>query len=218
MKIAIDGPAGAGKSTLAKELAKKLGFIYIDTGAMYRALTWKVIKEKIDINNEIAICELAQKTKIHFQLNSHMQKIICDNEDITKQIRSPEISAFVSRIAAFPSVRQIMVHQQQELGKAGNVVMDGRDIGEIVLPDADFKFFINADIDERIRRRVEEFKNEGFDVSLESIKNDLENRDLTDSQRTIGALKILDESIVIDTTSLTIKAVLDKILAIIQEE
>lgn len=218
MKIAIDGPAGAGKSTLAKELAKKLGFIYIDTGAMYRALTWKVIKEKIDINNEIAICELAQKTKIHFQLNSHMQKIICDNEDITKQIRSPEISALVSRIAAFPSVRQIMVHQQQELGKAGNVVMDGRDIGEIVLPDADFKFFINADIDERIRRRVEEFKNEGFDVSLESIKNDLENRDLTDSQRTIGALKILDESIVIDTTSLTIKAVLDKILAIIQEE
>lgn len=218
MKIAIDGPAGAGKSTLAKELAKKLGFIYIDTGAMYRALTWKVIKEKIDINNEIAICELAQKTKIHFQLNSHMQKIICDNEDITKQIRSPEISALVSRIAAFPSVRQIMVHQQQELGKAGNVVMDGRDIGEIVLPDADFKFFINADIDERIRRRVEEFKNEGFDVSLESIKNDLESRDLTDSQRTVGALKILDESIVIDTTSLTIKAVLDKILAIIQEE
>ena len=113
MKIAIDGPAGAGKSTLARELAKKMGFIYIDTGAMYRAITWKVITENIDIDNETAVRDLAKKTIIHFEINSQTQKIICDHEDITSAIRSPQVGDLVSRVAVFPLVREILVRQQQ---------------------------------------------------------------------------------------------------------
>lgn len=218
MKIAIDGPAGAGKSTLARRLAQKLGYIYIDTGAMYRAVTWKALQKNIDFTDEKAICKLVEETKIHFEFNSQTQKVICDKQEITKQIRSPEVSAVVSQIAAFPSVREKMVQQQQELSKDSDVVMDGRDIGEVVLPDADFKFYITADIDERARRRIDELKNEGYDISLNTIKNDLKDRDLKDTQRPVGALKILDNSLVIDTTDLTIEEVLAKMLAIIQGE
>ncbi|HPF45021.1 MAG TPA: (d)CMP kinase [Syntrophomonadaceae bacterium] len=218
MKIAIDGPAGAGKSTLAKALAQKLGFIYIDTGAMYRAVTWKVVKENIDIDLESAVCELAKKTEIHFQINSQTQKIFCDNQDITSEIRSPQIGTLVSKIAAYPSVREIMVKQQQAMAEASNVVMDGRDIGEIVLPDADFKFFLTASEEERIRRRTEEYKQAGYAVTAESIRDDLNRRDRSDSQRPVGALKILRDSIIIDTTNLTTDEALAKMLTVIQGE
>lgn len=218
MKIAIDGPAGAGKSTLARILAQRLGYIYIDTGAMYRAVTWKALQENLDISDEKRIYELAANTKIHFEYNSQTQKIICDNQDITRQIRSPEVNAVVSRIASFPLVREIMVRRQRELGRDNDVVMDGRDIGEVVLPDADYKFYITADIDERARRRKAELDNQGYDTGLAVITNELLNRDHTDSRRPVGALKILGDSLVVDTTDLTVEEVLTKILAIIRGE
>ncbi|NLF46169.1 MAG: (d)CMP kinase [Syntrophomonadaceae bacterium] len=218
MKIAIDGPAGAGKSTLARELAKIMGFIYIDTGAMYRAITWKVIRENIDIDNETAVRDLAEKTRIHFEINSQTQKIICDHEDITSVIRSPQVGDLVSRVALFPLVREILVKQQQEMARNNSVVMDGRDIGEIVLPDADFKFFLTAEIEERARRRTEEFNQAGYSVTADSIRDDLNRRDKSDYQRPVGALKVLEDSIIIDTTDLTVAEVLKRMLAIIRGE
>ncbi len=218
MKIAIDGPAGAGKSTLAKALAQRMGFIYIDTGAMYRAITLKVIKTNIDFDDETAVRNLAEKTKLHFEINSQTQKLICDHEDITSEIRSPQVGALVSKVAAFSSIRKLLVEQQQRMACDNNVVMDGRDIGEIVLPDADFKFFLTAEIGERARRRTEEYKQAGYSVTTDFIQDDLNRRDQSDSQRPVGALKILGDSIVIDTTDLTIEEVLNKMLAIIRGE
>ncbi len=216
MKIAIDGPAGAGKSTVARELARKLGFIYIDTGAMYRALTWKALEKGIDLEDSKALHELAKTINIHFEFNSDNQKVICDSEDITRCIRSPEVSREVSRIASYSLVRDIMVRRQQEMAETISVVMDGRDIGECVLPDAEYKFYLTANIDERVKRRIKELSNQGYNIDFESIKKDIIGRDINDSTRDVGALKILEDSIIIDTGSLTVKQVLDKMLSIIQ--
>ncbi|MEN6328515.1 MAG: (d)CMP kinase [Syntrophomonas sp.] len=218
MKIAIDGPAGAGKSTLAKEVSRKLGYIYIDTGAMYRSLTWKALQNGIDLEDAQALWELARNTRIHFLNDSVKQKVICDNMDVTEEIRSPQVSGAVSRVAAYPEVRKIMVQQQQEMGRSVSVVMDGRDIGECVLPDAEYKFFLTANREERARRRTEELRVQGYNVVPELIEKDMLQRDKDDATREIGALKILDDSIVIDTTNLTIEQVLQKILSIIQED
>lgn len=218
MKIAIDGPAGAGKSTLAKELSRKLGYIYIDTGAMYRSLTWKALQNSIDLGDAQALFELARNTRIHFRNDSDMQKVICDNLDISEEIRTPQVSGAVSKVASYPEVRKIMVQQQQEMGHSVSVVMDGRDIGECVLPDAEYKFFLTANREERARRRTEELKFQGYKVIPELIEKDMLQRDKDDAAREVGALKILDDSIVIDTSNLTIEQVLQKILSIIQED
>jgi cytidylate kinase len=217
MKIAIDGPAGAGKSTVARTLAQILGFIYVDTGAMYRALTWKALGNGIDLKNSEALYELAKNIKIHFQSNSDKQRIICDNKDITDYIRLPEVSAQVSLIASYTTVREIMVQSQREMAETMNVVMDGRDIGECVLPEADYKFYLTADINERVKRRIKDLEIQGYIIDIKSAKEDILKRDLADSTRDVGALKILEDSIIIDTSNLSIKQVLDKILSIIQE-
>lgn len=216
MKIAIDGPAGAGKSTVARKLAAELGFVYIDTGAMYRALTWKALQQGINPENEKELYTLACNTKIHFEYHSGQQKVLCDGEDLAAAIRLPEVSANVSIVASHPSIRKIMVQQQQEMARSLSVVMDGRDIGECVLPDAEYKFFITASIEERVRRRALELENSGFDVDYNALLKDIAGRDQNDAQRKIGALKILDESIVIDSSNLTVEQVLQRILVIIQ--
>lgn len=218
MKIAIDGPAGAGKSTVARKLAQELGFVYIDTGAMYRALTWKALQKKVDPENTEALYELANSIKIHFEYHSGQQKVICNGEDLTTAIRLPEVSATVSAVASHPAIRKIMVEQQQEMARSISVVMDGRDIGECVLPDADYKFFLTANIEERTQRRVAELKNSGFTINYETILQDIIQRDKRDSEREVGNLKILAESMVIDSTDLSIEQVLQKMLAIIQGE
>lgn len=218
MKIAIDGPAGAGKSTVARKLAEKLGFVYIDTGAMYRALTWKALQIKIDPENTEALYELADSIKIHFEYHSGQQKVICDGEDLTAAIRLPEVSAMVSTVASHPAIRKIMVEQQQEMARSISVVMDGRDIGECVLPDAEYKFFLTASIKERAHRRAVELKDTGFTIDYETILQDISQRDKRDSEREVGSLKILAESLVIDSSDLSIEQVLQKMLAIIQGE
>ncbi|MDD4171140.1 MAG: (d)CMP kinase [Syntrophomonas sp.] len=217
MKIAIDGPAGAGKSTLARALAARLGFLYIDTGAMYRALTWKALQQGIDLNDPASVYSLASSLDIYFQKQANLQRLICDGEDITELIRSPQVSAEVSKVAAHPRVREIMVKKQQLMARAGDVVMDGRDIGEQVLPDARFKFFVTADLEERAQRRVLEMERQGYEINNESIIQDMRNRDQMDSAREIGALKILPEAIVIDTTLRSASEVLAQILSIIGE-
>jgi len=217
MKIAIDGPAGAGKSTLARALASRLGYIYIDTGAMYRALAWKALQAGLDLNDATALSTLAAGLDLTFDKQEGEQRLICQGEDITDIIRSPQISAVVSQVAAHPQVRNIMVRKQQQMASAGRVVMDGRDIGEQVLPDADFKFFVTADLQERVQRRLREMESRGYQVDSEAILHDMRNRDLMDSARSVGALKILPDSIVIDTSAYNADEVLAQILFLIGE-
>ena len=215
MKIAIDGPAGAGKSTLARALASRLGYIYIDTGAMYRALAWKALQAGLDLDDPQGLSGLAAGLDLAFDKQAGEQRLICQGEDITEVIRSPQISAVVSQVAAHPQVRTIMVSKQQQMASAGRVVMDGRDIGEQVLPDADFKFFITADLQKRVQRRLQELESSGYQVDSEAILHDMRNRDLMDSARSVGALKILPDSIVIDTTAYNADEVLAQILFLI---
>ncbi|HWQ75557.1 MAG TPA: (d)CMP kinase [Syntrophomonas sp.] len=217
MQIAIDGPAGAGKSTVARKLAEKLDYIYIDTGAMYRALTWKAVKSEIDLTDEAALYKLACNTNLFFDQSGDQQRVFCDNDDVSEAIRSPLINANVSLVAAQPRVRMIMVKKQQDMARMHNVVMDGRDIGEQVLPGADFKFYITASIEERLRRRILEMKSQGFDSDAASVRRQMEERDRMDRERSVGALKILDDAVVINTDFMTIDEVIHKILGIIGE-
>lgn len=218
MKIAVDGPAGAGKSTLAQALAHKLGFVYIDTGAMYRALTWKALQMGIDPQDGANLQRLAASLDIHFETRVGVQRLICAGDDVTELIRTPEVNAAVSLVAAYPAVREIMVSKQRGMAWSSNVVMDGRDIGEVVLPDAEFKFFLNASLEERARRRALDMERQGFVIDIDTTKKDIEKRDRLDAERELGALKILPDSIVIDTGRYSAEEILARILAIIGEE
>jgi cytidylate kinase len=216
MKIAIDGPAGAGKSTLAKTLAARLGYLYIDTGAMYRALALKALKAALNLNDPQNLLELALHTHIHFEPDHQQQKVICDGLDVTEAIRSPEVSSMVSQVAVHPDLRKQMVIMQRDMASNHPVVMDGRDIGECVLPDADYKFYVTASLQERTQRRIRELQANGYEVNEEEIKKDIEDRDYRDSHREVGALKILPDSIIIDTSDLTIEEAVAKIMSLIQ--
>jgi len=214
MKIAIDGPAGAGKSTIARKIASELDFVYIDTGAMYRALTWEALNKGINTNDAAALQKLALSSDIHFE---NGQQIYCNNINVTSDIRLPRITEAVSGVASHPAVREIMVEKQQDMALTADIVMDGRDIGECVLPDAEYKFFITASIEERARRRMKELQAKGIACDLQKIKNDIAARDQSDMQRPTGALKILDDSIIIDTSNLSIDEVAARLYAIIRE-
>lgn len=218
-QIAIDGPAGAGKSTVAKILAQKLGYIYIDTGAMYRALTYKILEQNMDITNLNLLKSLAQTTTIYFdnQKGVNNQLVYCDGKDVTELIRSPVVNKNVSKIALIPEIRTIMVNMQQELSLSNNVIMDGRDIGTIVLPGAKYKFFLTASIEERAKRRSKEFEEKGYEISYKTVLNDIEKRDMLDTTRAISPLKPAENAILIDTSNLTLKEVVEKILKIVME-
>lgn len=210
--IAIDGPAGSGKSTTARLVAQKLGYIYIDTGAMYRALTLKVIESGIDPNDESSIIKIAENTKIELLYENGNLKVILDGKDVSEKIRSPEVTSLVSIVSAHPKLRDIMVKKQRELGRNGGVVMDGRDIGTVVFPDADLKIFMTADVRERAKRRQKELKAQGFNVEIEKLIKEIEERDKFDSTREVGPLKKADDAIEIDTTNLTIDEQVELVL------
>lgn len=217
MQIAIDGPAGAGKSTLARKIAEKLGILYIDTGAMYRALTWKALNDKVNLKDKKILRELADNTSITLTYDGVL-KTYCDEHEVTEVIRSPEVSRWVPVIAADEGVRQVMVSKQQQIARETSVVMDGRDIGLCVLPDADFKFYLTASLEERARRRAKEMVIQGYRVDFEEVKDEIRGRDQSDSQREVGALKVLPDSIIIDTSDLNADEVVDKVLSIIAEK
>ncbi|MDK2901128.1 MAG: CMP/dCMP kinase [Thermosediminibacterales bacterium] len=208
MNIAIDGPAGAGKSTIAKILAEKLGMNYIDTGAMYRAITLKAIENNIDFNDVSSLINLVNNTDIKISNG----RIYLDSKDVTDKIRTPLVSQKVSKIAAISEIREKMICLQRELAENGNVIMDGRDIGTVVLPNASLKFFITATVEERAKRRFLELKAKGYDVNYDNIKKEILSRDEQDMKRKISPLKLAEDAIVIDTSNKEIEEIIQEIL------
>lgn len=209
--IAIDGPAGAGKSTIAKILADKFNLMYIDTGAMYRAVTLLAKTNNISPEDTSALCKLLENTDMHFENN----KLILNNNDVSEAIRTPEISNNVSLYAAIPEVRSLLVKQQQKMSEKYNVIMDGRDIGTVVLKDAPFKFYLVASPELRAKRRYNELLAKNISVNYEEILSDIIKRDYIDSNREINPLKKAEDAIEIDTSYLTINEVVEKISDII---
>lgn len=215
--IAVDGPAGSGKSTVAKILAEKLSFLYIDTGAMYRALTFKALKEKIDLNNKKAIIDLSNNTRIELKRADNSLKVYLDSEDVTSQIRTQEVTRNVKPIASIEEVRHNMVKLQRALGMSRNgSVLEGRDIGTVVFPDAKYKFYLDATVEVRAERRFKELKEKGIATSLQEVKNDVVVRDKSDMIRKVGPLKKADDAVLVDTTGLTIDEVVNKLLELVR--
>ena len=201
--IAIDGPAGAGKSTISKLIAKNLGINYIDTGAMYRAITYKCIKEDIDVNDIQRVVDLCSRTDVDFVDNY----IYLDGQRLNEEIRTLQVSSRVSDVAKIPQVREFLLEKQREIGKRSDVILDGRDVGTHIFPDAKYKFFLNASAQERGRRRYQELIDKGQSVVLEEIIEDIKKRDYIDSTREIAPLVKADDAIEVDTTSMTIDQV-----------
>ena len=213
--IAIDGPAGSGKSTVSKRVAARLGLLYIDTGAMYRAMTLKAMRKKLNLEDADALVSLARATKIDLKDESGRLKVMLDGEDVAGFIRTPGLTNNVKYIARVPGVRKEMVRLQRLIGERSGAVLEGRDIGTVVFPDADYKFYLDADADERARRRYKELTESRQDVSLDVIKKDVLARDESDMNRAVGALKKASDAILIDTTKLSIDAVVEKMLSYI---
>ncbi len=212
IQIAIDGPAAAGKSTIAKITATKLGYTYIDTGAMYRALTYKALEEHIDVYDDDALTRLLERIVIELTPTEEGQIVRVDGEDITEAIRSQEVTSNVSATAAQPHVRELMVEKQRLLANSKGVVMDGRDIGTAVLPNAELKIFMTASVEERAERRFAENTKRGINRSMEELCQDIADRDKADTERIASPLKQASDAIFIDTTSMSIEQVADEII------
>ncbi|MGM7721897.1 (d)CMP kinase [uncultured Metabacillus sp.] len=217
LSIAIDGPAAAGKSTVAKIIAEHYSYIYIDTGAMYRALTYKALKENIDLNDEEMVADILASISIELQPSENGQIVLVNQEDVTDIIRTNEVTNNVSIVAMHPKVREEMLKRQRNLANSGGVVMDGRDIGTHVLPNAELKFFLKASVEERAKRRHEENEKKGYASDLEQLKHEIAYRDKLDSERSVAPLRKAKDAIEIDTTSLSIHDVVKKIEDYIEE-
>lgn len=214
MIITIDGPAGSGKSTIAKMLSEHLSIHFLNTGAMYRAVTFFLLQNKIDLNNEALISESLKDIKIHF----HGERIFLNDKDVSFETRMPEVEKFVSLVSAIKVVREKMVHLQREIANDTDCVVEGRDTGSVVFPFATYKFYLDASVEERANRRFKELKEKGLNVDLEEIKNEIERRDKLDKSREISPLKVPDGAFIIDTTGLSIEEVMGKILNIINKK
>lgn len=215
MNIAIDGPAGAGKSTIAKLLAAKLGILYLDTGAMYRAVGLKALNTGVDISDEAAVEKMLSDTKIDVTQENGVQHVYLDGNDVSSAIRENAVSKAASDISAVPCVRYKMVELQREIASRCDTVLDGRDIGTFVLPNAEYKIFLTASAEERAKRRYAELKAKGSTLTLEQIKDDIVKRDYNDSHRTLAPLKKADDATEVDTTAMSIDDVVGRIYAII---
>ncbi len=210
--VAIDGPAGSGKGTVANILSRECNLMYIDTGAMYRAVAYQTLKDNISIDEEEKIVEIAKNSKIEFIDG----KTYLNGEDISKEIRTMEVTRIVSPISSIVKLREILVELQREMAKGSNVIMEGRDITTVVFPNATYKFYLDATIEERANRRYKESKEKGMDVSYEEILENIKKRDYNDMHKEVGSLIRTEDSIYIDSTNLTIEEVVDKMKKIIE--
>lgn len=208
--IAIDGPAGSGKSTTARLLAQKLGYLYIDTGAMYRAVTLFWLRSGLPLESSY-IESILPEIMLELKHEGNNLYVYLNGIDVTKEIRTPEVTQYVSPISAIPSVREFLVNLQREYGKDGGVVLDGRDIGTVVFPNAHLKVFLTADINERVRRRLQELKEKGFDVDALDVRKQILERDRIDSSRENSPLRKAEDAILLDNTNLTIDEQVQKI-------
>ena len=208
MVIAIDGPAGAGKGTIAKLVAKKLNLVYIDTGAMYRCISLQALRNNI-INDDLKIVEMSKNINITFDQNDN---VFLNGKNVTEEIRSKEVTDIVSSISSIVSVRKVMVDLQRKFALEHNIIMEGRDITTVVFPNADFKFYLDASIDERTRRRVKQNKEKGIFSNYEEIKQSIIDRDYIDMHKEVGALKRSDDQIYIDSTNMEKEEVVDLII------
>jgi len=215
--IAIDGPAGSGKSTTAKLVAKRLGYLYIDTGAMYRALTLKALQLGLDLNDSGALSKLADNTKIKLVQHEDGVRTYLDGSDVSEQIRHPEVTRSVGPVCSVRHVRRVLVRQQQELGRDGGVVMEGRDIGTVVFPSADLKVYLDASIRERAKRRYLQLKAEGRVTSMEVLEQEIAQRDMQDMSRRESPLRMAKDAVLIDTTAQTIEEQVDEVIALARE-
>lgn len=218
INIAIDGPASSGKSTVAKILAKNLHFIYTDTGAMYRALTYLAIKYQIPFNQGQELADLMEEHTISFKQTPTGQLVFADTQDVTEAIRQPEVTNAVSEVSAHGAVRDKLLKVQREIAKNGGVVMDGRDIGTTVLPEAEVKIFLVASVQERAERRYKENLEKNIPTDFEELKKEIQQRDYTDSHRKISPLVQAEDAVKVDTTGLSILEVVEKIDEIIAEK
>lgn len=216
--IAIDGPSGAGKSTVGKNLATRLGYIYIDTGAMYRAVALKVKESGIDPKDEVALSRLVSSLRIHFVADGDASRIFCNGEEITHAIRSPEISLMASEISKGSIVREALVKMQREMGKDGGVVLEGRDIGTVVFPEADVKFYLDADPEERGRRRYRELSEKGVEVDFKKTLKEVVERDQNDMSRFLSPLKRAKDAIFIDSTCRSVEEIVEEMCRIAAEK
>lgn len=218
--IAIDGPAASGKSTVGKKLAEWLGYLYLDTGVMYRAVTLEALRRRIDFNHEEKISQLAQEIDIDVTLpsieNGRSCDVLVNGDDVTKEIHQPEVDEHVSVVSAYPDVRTALTDQQRRIGLRGEVVMVGRDIGTVVLPEADLKIYLDASVEERARRRYLEYLRRGEEESLYEIKQSMRTRDRIDSTREIAPLRPADDAIVIQTDDLTVEEVLMRLKSLVE--
>lgn len=217
LQIAIDGPAGAGKSTVAKLVAKQLNLFYVDTGAMYRAIAYKTIKNKIRLEDELNVSQIAKTAQVVLD-HSDECTVWCDGEDVTRAIRSPEISRAVSTVAAYVGVRERLVELQRKEAERGGVVMDGRDIGTHVLPEASLKIFLTATLQERANRRWMELLKAGKNVPFEEVTQDMQQRDRQDTERKVSPLEPAQDAVMLDTTGLSLEEIVAKIVALTQED
>lgn len=216
--IAIDGPAGAGKSTIAKLAAKELSFIYVDTGALYRAIGLCAYRNNIGSKDVPAILEMLKTIRVELAFNeNHEQIVLLNGEDVSAYIRTPEISMYASDVSAIPQVRAFLLDLQRNMAKTNNVIMDGRDIGTVVLPDAQIKIFLTASPQVRAKRRFDELIEKGMDVTYEDVLADVETRDYNDSHRETAPLRPADDSIIVDTSELNLEQSVERLISIMKE-
>ncbi|MCR5637201.1 MAG: (d)CMP kinase [Clostridiales bacterium] len=217
ISVAIDGPAGAGKSTIARKAAEMLGYIYVDTGALYRTVGIAAIRKNTDLENKVALKELLDSINIELKFENGVQKVFLNGEDVSEKIRTPECGMMASAVSAIKEVREYLLDTQRALASKNNVIMDGRDIGTVILPNAQVKIFLTASPEVRAKRRYDEFLQKGVQVKFEDVLADIIVRDKNDSEREIAPLKPAEDSVIADTSNDTLEQAINKVITIVKE-
>ncbi len=214
--VAIDGPMGSGKGTISRLVARTLGFRYVDTGAMYRAVAWKALREGVSLDDLQAVAELARRARVELETEPSAPRVWCDGEDVTNAIRSVEVNAAVRKVAANPGVRSVLTERQRALAQEGGVVLEGRDIGTVVFPDADVKVYLVASLEERARRRWRELRARGEDISVETVRKLVQEDDQAAQTRAIAPLRRAEDAVVVDTTGRAPEEVAEEIVGMVR--